>query len=67
MTLQNIYLKICEYFPFTSMNVREKENSKLKMFKHFMLGPQNGQNGFWLRQRKNVNIFASGAILKNVK
>ena len=36
------------------MNARQNETLQLQNVKHFILGPQNGQNGFRLGQRKNV-------------
>ena len=41
---QYLFLKICQYLPFTSINNRQKENSKLNFF--IFLFSQKGQNGF---------------------
>ena len=40
-----VFLKNCKYLPFASKKTCPKENSKLKHFKHFILGLQNEQNG----------------------
>ena len=40
-----VFLENGKYLPFASKKTCPKENSKLKHFKHFILGPQNEQNG----------------------
>ena len=37
-----LFLKVCKFVSFTSMNACRKENSKFKNFKHSIVGPQNG-------------------------
>ena len=36
------YFESLQYLPFTSKNIRQKENSIFKTCKHFILGTQNG-------------------------
>ena len=44
-TLQINFLFYCIYLPFTPRKTCENENSKLKIVKHFILGPKNGHKG----------------------
>ena len=57
-------LKICIYLLFTS-----KKNLKLKLFKHFILGPLIGQIGFWLDKGKikKILIFSSFLCHEDMK
>ena len=53
-TLQKIFFFwIWQYLLFTPMNTRQKRKLKIKIFKHFILGPQMGKLDFDLDRGKN--------------
>ena len=53
------FLKIgARNLPYTTKNIHQRENSKIKYFKYFVLFFQNGQMVFDLNNRKEKFIFS---------